>query len=78
MDQIDWVEDALCAQVDPEIFFPEMRHWEDSKKAKRICANCSVIDKCLEYGMKAEFGIYGGLSAKERARLRTKRKGEAA
>lgn len=78
MDRIDWSEDALCAEVDPEIFFPIAGQRDNGRKAKRICAKCSVVDKCLEYGMDVEFGIYGGLTASERARLRRTRKGEAA
>lgn len=78
MDRIDWVEDALCAQVDPEIFFPENGHTEYGVKAKRICAKCPVVDACLEYGMSVEFGIYGGLTGPERARLRRTRKEVAA
>jgi WhiB family redox-sensing transcriptional regulator len=78
MDRIDWAENALCAEVDPEIFFPVTGQRDDGRKAKRICAKCHVVDKCLEYGMNVEFGIYGGLTASERARLRRTRNGEAA
>ena len=78
MDRIDWVEDALCAQVDPEIFFPEQAQLAHAKPAKSICANCPVTSQCLDYGMDMQFGVYGGLTATERAQLRRKTKGVAA
>lgn len=68
----EWVADALCAQVDPKIFFPEKG--ESSKDAKRICARCDVKAECLAYALdNAEpFGIWGGLSAIQRRILRRK------
>lgn len=65
-----WMVDALCAQVDPEIFFPEAR--ETNKAAKRVCAGCPVRTECLEYALSAShvWGVWGGLSETERRRFR--------
>lgn len=41
----DWQENALCAQTDPEAFFPEKGG--STREAKRICLGCEVRDRCL-------------------------------
>jgi WhiB family redox-sensing transcriptional regulator len=65
-----WNDDALCAQTDPEAFFPEKGG--STREAKKICAGCPVRAECLEYalGNDERFGIWGGLSERERRRLR--------
>lgn len=66
----DWQERALCAQTDPEAFFPEKGG--STRDAKRICASCEVQAQCLEYALANDerFGIWGGLSERERRRLK--------
>jgi WhiB family transcriptional regulator, redox-sensing transcriptional regulator len=66
----DWQENALCAQTDPEAFFPEKGG--STREAKRICSGCDVRAECLEYALAHDerFGIWGGLSERERRRLR--------
>ena len=65
-----WQERALCAQTDPEAFFPEKGG--STREAKRICLGCDVKDECLEYALANDerFGIWGGLSERERRRLK--------
>jgi WhiB family transcriptional regulator, redox-sensing transcriptional regulator len=65
-----WQEQALCAQTDPEAFFPEKGG--STREAKRICSGCEVRAECLEYALAHDerFGIWGGLSERERRRLR--------
>jgi WhiB family transcriptional regulator, redox-sensing transcriptional regulator len=65
-----WQERALCAQTDPEAFFPEKGG--STREAKRICMGCEVRDACLEYALAHDerFGIWGGLSERERRRLK--------
>lgn len=69
-DQPDWQERALCAQTDPEAFFPEKGG--STREAKRICAGCDVRAECLEYALAFDerFGIWGGLSERERRKLK--------
>ena len=64
-----WQERALCAQTDPEAFFPEKGG--STREAKRICTTCEVRAECLEYALEHDerFGIWGGLSERERRRL---------
>ena len=69
-DDDQWQERALCAQTDPEAFFPEKGG--STREAKRICLGCEVRDACLEYALAHDerFGIWGGLSERERRRLK--------
>ncbi|TFV58667.1 WhiB family transcriptional regulator [Mycobacterium sp. PS03-16] len=69
-DDDQWQERALCAQTDPEAFFPEKGG--STREAKRICQGCEVKDACLEYALAHDerFGIWGGLSERERRRLK--------
>lgn len=68
--ELSWQADALCAQTDPEAFFPEKGG--STRDAKRVCSECPVREACLEYAMENDerFGIWGGLSERERRRLR--------
>ena len=65
-----WQERALCAQTDPEAFFPEKGG--STREAKRICLGCEVKDECLDYALAHDerFGIWGGLSERERRRIK--------
>ena len=65
-----WQADALCAQTDPEAFFPEKGG--STRDAKTICTTCEVRGECLEYALQNDerFGIWGGLSERERRKLR--------
>jgi WhiB family redox-sensing transcriptional regulator len=65
-----WKDDAVCAQTDPELFFPHPG--ETAAKAKAICARCPVVDKCLAYGLQIndQHAIYGGLTVRERRALK--------
>jgi WhiB family redox-sensing transcriptional regulator len=68
--QPQWQERALCSQTDPEAFFPEKGG--STREAKRICSRCEVKTECLEYalGHDERFGIWGGLSERERRKLK--------
>jgi WhiB family transcriptional regulator, redox-sensing transcriptional regulator len=69
-DEASWQERALCSQTDPEAFFPEKGG--STREAKRICTGCEVRGECLEYALQHDerFGIWGGLSERERRRLK--------
>jgi WhiB family redox-sensing transcriptional regulator len=68
--QLSWQTDSLCAQTDPEAFFPEKGG--STRDAKKICTSCEVRNQCLEYALANDerFGIWGGLSERERRKLR--------
>lgn len=65
-----WKADGLCAQADPEIFFP--LKGGSTRQAKLICQGCPVREQCLEWAMATgePDGIWGGTSPRERRKLR--------
>lgn len=69
-DVIAWQERALCAQTDPESFFPEKGG--STREAKQVCFGCDVRAECLEFALLHDerFGIWGGMSERERRRVR--------
>lgn len=69
----DWVDDALCAQTDPEAFFPEAG--DNVNPALRICQACPVRQKCLDWALanNETFGVWGGTTPNDRRKLRRAR-----
>jgi WhiB family transcriptional regulator, redox-sensing transcriptional regulator len=69
-DELTWQERALCAQTDPEAFFPEKGG--STREAKKVCLSCEVRTECLEYALEHDerFGIWGGMSERERRKLK--------
>jgi WhiB family redox-sensing transcriptional regulator len=69
-DELSWQERALCAQTDPEAFFPEKGG--STRDAKKVCVGCEVRGECLEYALEHDerFGIWGGLSERERRKFK--------
>ncbi len=67
---LGWQERALCAQTDPEAFFPEKGG--STREAKKVCTQCEVRAECLDYALAHDerFGIWGGLSERERRKLK--------
>ncbi|MGW2095626.1 WhiB family transcriptional regulator [Promicromonospora sukumoe] len=67
---LGWQERALCAQTDPEAFFPEKGG--STREAKKVCSGCEVRAECLDYALENDerFGIWGGLSERERRKLK--------
>lgn len=70
----DWAASALCAQVDPELFFPEKDAGKNSAaEAKRVCMRCEVRLQCLEAHLHEQHGVWGGTSERQRQALRNGR-----
>ena len=73
----EWKEQANCAKLHLslravyEIFFDDK--YEVQKIAKSICATCPVKGKCLRYAVdnKIDYGIWGGMSARDRRRMKS-------
>jgi WhiB family redox-sensing transcriptional regulator len=68
-----------CAESDPDAFFPMEaesgegvgRRYENERGAKAVCAECPVRIDCLQYALENNTaGIWGGLTERERRRLR--------
>lgn len=70
---IAWQQQALCAQTGADFFFPEPG--SSVRDAKRICGMCDMRSACLDYALSNDerFGVWGGLSEKERLGLRRAR-----
>ena len=66
----DWQERAACSQVDPEAFPSDPV--DRLHEAKQVCRRCPVKEECLAYALKnhEQFGIWGGLTERERRRLK--------
>lgn len=73
----EWMDDGLCHQTDPEAFFPEKGG--STREAKSICARCPVEAECLDYALSNDerFGIWGGLSERERRKVKKALQAEA-
>ena len=72
-----WAERALCAEADPDAWFPDRGRRESLTFAKRICGHCPVRAECLDYALSGAdtwagiaSGIWGGTTPRERAQLR--------
>jgi WhiB family transcriptional regulator, redox-sensing transcriptional regulator len=65
----DWRADALCAETDPELFFPDKGG--STRQAKAVCGRCEVRPECLGEALRngERFGIWGGVSERERRKL---------
>ena len=68
-----WQDQANCMGVDPDLFFPE--RGASTREAKEVCRGCVVRQDCLEYALTngGKFGIWGGMSGRERRRIRRAR-----
>jgi WhiB family redox-sensing transcriptional regulator len=66
----EWMQDAVCAQTDPDAFHPDMG--VSVEPAKAVCAGCPVLAECRAYALETgqRFGVWGGLSANERQKIR--------
>jgi WhiB family transcriptional regulator, redox-sensing transcriptional regulator len=65
-----WQDRALCVNTDPAAFFPKVGG--PVREAKKICLGCEVRWDCLDYALahNERYGIWGGLSERERRRLK--------
>lgn len=70
---MSWYDLGDCQGVDPDLFFPE--RGASTEEAKAVCAGCAVREQCLEFALTTgvKFGIWGGLSERERRRIRRER-----
>lgn len=81
----DWRTRAACRDMDPEDWFPvsELESGPalvHAENVKTICHQCPAIDSCLSWALDTQqlFGIWGGLTAKERASLKRREARERA
>lgn len=77
-DPATWAPWGLCAETDPEAFFPEKGG--SARAAKRVCRGCPVRRECLRYALATDqrFGVWGATTVEERASLRARASGARA
>jgi WhiB family redox-sensing transcriptional regulator len=67
-------EYALCAQTDPDLFFPDgvgMQVTAAVKQAKQVCGRCPIRRGCLSWALdtRQPTGVWGGLDVHERRQV---------
>ena len=73
-----WRDHARCRDTDPELFFPVGTTGNALMAidyAKRVCAECAVMQECLEFALDTnqDSGVWGGHSEEERRAIRRQR-----
>ncbi len=70
---LKWQNGASCTGANANLFFPQ--RGASTREAKSICRECSVRPECLEFAISTgeKFGIWGGMSERERRRVRKER-----
>lgn len=63
---------ANCRKVDPDELFVQ---GAEQNRAKKICRGCPVRNACLAEALdnRVEFGVWGGMTERERRALLRKR-----
>ena len=83
-----WRQDALCRDLEPELFFPEpttcgngaaIQRAEGEEFAKSLCAQCPVQTQCLSHALAHDerFGVWGGFSEAERRTMQRREQRKA-
>jgi WhiB family redox-sensing transcriptional regulator len=68
----DWAVQAACRTTDPDTLFVQ---GAAQNRAKAICVGCVVRTECLADALDnhVEFGVWGGLTERERRALLRRR-----
>jgi WhiB family transcriptional regulator, redox-sensing transcriptional regulator len=68
--EMTWADQALCAEVGGDEWFPEKG--DSTRNAKAVCRRCEVRQACLQYALEHDerFGIWGATSERERRTMR--------
>lgn len=76
-------EKPICREIGGDLFYAGDEddpgqldnNFANTQMAKQVCLSCQHLIECREWGVHHEsFGVWGGLSPKELANLRRKRK----
>lgn len=76
----NWQREGACRNVPVSsgLFFALENNQKNPrlrlKEAKKICADCPVLKECGEHALYHEhYGVWGGMSERERRRVRSER-----
>ena len=70
-----WRERALCNDhPEPDLWYAGDGDHVARTEAVRICGHCPVRAECLTDGMYEDFGIWGGMTLRQRRRIRRNRR----
>jgi WhiB family transcriptional regulator, redox-sensing transcriptional regulator len=78
---MSWYQDAACKGMNPKLFYAEGQSQasiEIVRRAREVCAGCSVRGECLEVGLTQDLGVWGGMSVEERRAVKRQRRRSAA
>jgi WhiB family redox-sensing transcriptional regulator len=69
---MDWSKDARCRTADPDELFVQ---GAAQNRAKAMCMGCPVRTECLADALdnRVEFGVWGGMTERERRALLKRR-----
>lgn len=75
---VSWRDDAACAGMETEFFFPQGvtgAALDQANQAKAVCAGCPVAQVCLEWALQThqDAGVWGGKTEEERRAIRRQR-----
>mgnify|MGYP006299951135 CR=1 FL=1 len=67
------MEAAVCATVDPEVFFPVAKvhtrkaYMQNLRTAQAVCSSCPVVAECAGYAIEhgIRWGVWGGLDMEQ-------------
>lgn len=64
----DWRKEALCRGKKAELWYPPLIGNRNAYVpfGRLVCQQCPVWKCCLESGKNEDFGLWGGLTARER------------
>ena len=70
--EADWAAQAACRATDPDSLFVQ---GAAQNRAKAICVGCNVRTECLADALDnhVEFGVWGGMTERERRALLRRR-----
>ncbi|MBK6872926.1 MAG: WhiB family transcriptional regulator [Kineosporiaceae bacterium] len=68
----DWAAKGACRTADPDMLFVQ---GAAQNRAKAVCMACSVRTECLADALdnRIEFGVWGGMTERERRALLRRR-----
>lgn len=79
---INWQDKAACSAIDVAVFYYDTwtERLDELNQIRRVCAECPVRAQCLEYALDTDdkYGVWGGLTPRERRQVKRERRESAA